>query len=501
MEERRPGKISKDSVIHGLYCLAVLVFLLVFFIGYRPLIVSNSDDWTYISFTRSAVPKAGLWNPAKVLPEILLPACAQIAVWFVLPVTGEYIWSISLVMGAVLSLLILLYVYQFDCLLIERFKLPLSYAVLTSALFLIFHFRVYMSPWIMSKHLFYAMDLNNCFNYTVPALINLTLVLMLERIRGSAQWAGENRLCQKGFLFVLLYLAIFSNLYSNCILAVYAGFHLLRGMAFAICKKEKLAAFLKNNALHLLILALWVICALFELTGGRAGWQAEGVTLLDRFKETIDVVLLMFERIDDTVFWLSVLMLAAGLVLLALSRGRAQEDREYALAVLEFLFMPAVILVYLMLLSSVVNPGHLSRTEVLIAVAAPAFMAAFVSLAYVLRKFRHAVMILPLLVFVIGFEVCYGIESFGSCYTGGHSIEKTIAIQQALVDQAVEADQQGLSEMTMNVPHMHSDDNFPFPEYLSVRIQPTLKRHGVIHHIEKINIEFDEDFYTRYGIY
>ena len=158
-QEKRAG----ERLIYGGFLLGVLAFLLVFFLHYRPLIVDNMDDWTYISFSRAAVPIWKYWNPSRVLPEILMTACAQAAVWFVMPFAGDYVWSISIVAGVFLSLMITLYIGLFARLLADRMHLGAPVTVLVSALFLVFHFKSWMSPWIASQHMFYTGCITTCF--------------------------------------------------------------------------------------------------------------------------------------------------------------------------------------------------------------------------------------------------------------------------------------------------------------------------------------------------
>lgn len=82
--------------------------------------------------------------------------------------------------------------------------------------------------------------------------------------------ADGEHVIQKGLLIILLYLAVFSNLFSSCILAVYAGYRLLCCMAETIRSRMSPKHFLKKSGLFLGILAAWTVSVIFELSGGRA---------------------------------------------------------------------------------------------------------------------------------------------------------------------------------------------------------------------------------------
>lgn len=109
---------------------------------------------------------------------------------------------------------------------------------------------------------------------------------------------------------------MFSNLFSSCILAVYAGYRLLCYMAEAIRSRMPLKHFLKKSGLFLGILAAWAVSVIFELSGGRARNLSGEDPLMDRIKRVIHLLLDVIERMEDTVFYLSAAILVAGLVLM-----------------------------------------------------------------------------------------------------------------------------------------------------------------------------------------
>lgn len=59
--------------------LLAFLFFLLFFYKIHPLVLLDTDDWTYSYMARRAVPQWGAWNPARVLPEVLMPLVTLIS--------------------------------------------------------------------------------------------------------------------------------------------------------------------------------------------------------------------------------------------------------------------------------------------------------------------------------------------------------------------------------------------------------------------------------------
>ena len=495
-QERRGG----ERLIYGGFLLGVLAFLLVFFLKYRPLIVDNMDDWTYLAFTRAAVPLWQYWNPSKILPEILMPACAQAAVWLVMPLTGDYVWSISIVTGVFLSLMITLYIALFVRLLAERTHLGAPLTALVCALFLVFHFRSWMSPWIPSQHLFYSGCITTCFNYTLPALLNMQLVLLMELWRDRTCGEGGGHVVRQGLLIVLVYLAVFSNLFSSCILAVYAGYRLLLGLAEAIRTRMTPGGFVRRSGWFLGILAAWVVSAVFELSGRRAVSLSAGEPLSNRIKTAVHLLLETVERMEDTVFYLSAALLAVGIAALLLSRFKGEEDRAYGRAVLLHLFCAGVTLLYLVLLSAATACEYITRMDVLIGVMFHVLCAAFLSLSYILGRWRSAALAVPLVTFIMAFDVLLGIDTFAESNVLNQPSEVCLQTSRTLLEQVLEADRAGMMEVTIRVPVCDGPSNWPYTTNMGGRMHTTLKNHDMIEHIETIHVEPTENFYAEFGI-
>jgi len=494
-------KESGTRLPYVLFALGVFAFLLVFFFAYRPVMLDNMDDWTYISFTRSAVPKWNYWNPSRVLPEILMPFCAQLGVWFVLPFVGDYVLSVTYALNFALCLLITLYICAAACLLKKLMKTSAAMTVLLGTLYLILHFRSWMSPWIPSQHLFYSGCVTTCYYYTVPALINIAFVLLIESFRNGRGFWRDERLIAKGFLIAGLYLAVFSNLFASVILAVYAGCSILEHAARAIARKERFGGVLRESALHIGVLLMWLVSAVFELSGGRARSMDSEVSLIDRVKDTVSELLITVERMEDTTFWLCTALIVVGFVVALFFGKKGEEESTYLTLLVRHLFCAGVTLACLIVLSAASEPVYIARMDVLLGVMFHILLAAMLSLAYLLQRWKKLVLLVPLAAFIMGFEVLYHIDSFAHS-TPWQIPEKTcIQTNQTFMRQIMDAEEKKLESVTIKVPMGDPQlFNWPYTTNMGGRMISTLRNQGVIEHLRHIYIDPDPDFYQLFEI-
>ena len=102
--------IEKKRIMEVLFFLILIIFTYIFFRVIHPLIVFDTDDWWYIYFSRKAIPMPGTWNPARVLPEILMPLVSEIASYTLYPITNDFIGSLATVHALVVSLFVIIYI-------------------------------------------------------------------------------------------------------------------------------------------------------------------------------------------------------------------------------------------------------------------------------------------------------------------------------------------------------------------------------------------------------
>ena len=105
------GVEKRQRVFRFVYYSVVFSFLFLFFAKIHPIMIFDSDDWGVAMFRRRALPLWGIWNPARILPEVLMPVCSSIGAHILYPLLGDFSWSTTLVYAAVVSGFIVMYLY------------------------------------------------------------------------------------------------------------------------------------------------------------------------------------------------------------------------------------------------------------------------------------------------------------------------------------------------------------------------------------------------------
>ena len=240
----------------------LFLYLMIFFTSIHPLVIYDSDDWLYISYRREALPNIHEWNPTKVLPETLLPFVSDIGAHIIRPFIGDYIFSLTVAYTLTGSTLILIWFVLVYILLEKKFSALHLSGIMSCLLFLFLCFSIYRRDWNQNSYMFWARNLNCFFNYVIPGLVNSSIVIFL--LRNDYK---ELKGIKLGFLILVTYLAIFSNLFHSAILATFVASRML----FSIKTIRKgLKDYCLNFWYEILVIVLWLISAMFEAGGGRA---------------------------------------------------------------------------------------------------------------------------------------------------------------------------------------------------------------------------------------
>lgn len=490
---------NQERLVHGGFYIAVFSFLLIFFVQKYPLIIDNLDDWTYCTFLRPAIPMWNAWNPSRVLPEILMPACAQIAVWLML-LTGDYIGTIAWVNGVFLSLMITVYIALFMRLYSKRMNLHVSLPVFFAVLFFAMHFKKWSGPQGWNEYLFYTGAPTRCYFYLIPVLLNAQLVMLLETWENEDKGIHAEYRVRNGILIVLIYFAMFSNLFGSCILAVYAGYGLLCSGMQAVRRHLGLKEVVKSNCLYIGVILTWMVSAIFEIFGGRADSLKTDVPLYIRVKDTVQILLEKANEVDPAAFFLCFAILAAGLATQILTKEKQSEDKRYLESVIKHAVCGILVQTYLVLLCAVTYPYYVALMDVVIGVAFYVLLAVFDSLAYLIKKRKSMMLALPIIAVVMVFGVFMDIDCFAQNNELGVSARVCYETNQSFLRQILEADRAGMREMTLKVPQCDREDNWPYALVMGDRMAKTLRSHGMIECVEHITVEPVNEFYEIYGI-
>lgn len=259
--------------------LFLFVFLLLFFFSLHPIFIFDTDDWGNLSLSRPLYPTLQTYNPSKILPEFLMPLVSLISVKLLYPITNNYVFSTSFGITLCYSFFIILYIISFlsfiKCCISNFFdhknvRLPQEIFTLVLLIAIVlYHFY----PINSDQYLLYELNATCIFHYSIPAILNLTLLMLFickfDFYRNF--WSNQNYLV-KFVVITLIYFSIFSNLLLNTHLVAFATISIAINLINIIKQKsfDNLKNIFKKEILSIAILFFFCLAALYEANGLRA---------------------------------------------------------------------------------------------------------------------------------------------------------------------------------------------------------------------------------------
>lgn len=171
----------RNLYIEILFFVITFICVFTFFSIAHPMFIYDTDDWTYISYSRQALPSVNQWNPTKILPETLMPLVSEIGVRFVYPITNDYIGSLALVFALTISLIIMFYIGLMLQVVKEKYGINSIGYMIIGWILLLYHFLPFLVSETQNRYMFYGGNVNCFFNYIIPGLFNAILVLVYLR--------------------------------------------------------------------------------------------------------------------------------------------------------------------------------------------------------------------------------------------------------------------------------------------------------------------------------
>lgn len=463
--------------------ISIFVIAMVFYTHFHPLYVFDTDDWTYIAWSRVPLPDINAWNPTRILPEVLMPFATSFGVWIMMLFTKDYIGSMCVAFAFILSAMIAVYFLTMYAMLKNALRNKATVVLVLLGL-MILHFIPMGGQEDRTSYMLYSNSVTCLFYYTISALWNATLVMYAILKHDQLISSKDNKLFV-GVIILGCYFAINSNLFDSIIIATYGGTIIfcdfLRLIVFG---KGKILDLCKKDADWFGVLCLWLGSCLCEVNGGRAARLKTDTTFFDSLATTITYLMDTLKALNK--IWIFFLMTAicVALVILLVSYVKKtlnDEDITFVYLAIKLALSAAIVLLFLILLCAKAGAGYIREFEVQISWMFYAVILAGVCCAYVLKKIPDFVYVVPL-VLVLMF---YSMAMDGKVYldmnrSGEADVAKVKAFDEYMVQSVVDACEKGLTDVEVRVPKYSSDDNWPIEtSYGAYRISRTLFIHGL----------------------
>ena len=275
---------KKENTIWIIFCCLVFAGLFIFFVFYRPVPLFDTDDWTYLNFTRNRnlLPGKDEWNPTRILPENLFPVTGYIGKFLLMPITGDFFTSIMLSCSIMLCIFVFSYIILMIRAVATKFSLTLSDKIILTLFLTVLCFISHLSKGEHYNFLFFGGNATNVFYYIIPNLFNMILVClsMIHEDQLRHMFKKDHWIC-KIIYMIMIYFAIFSNLYTSIVFAAYSAVKTLQyifieARDYTTDRIDKLI----QSIVYIYALLLWFISMIFEVSGGRAT-QVSSYTTFD----------------------------------------------------------------------------------------------------------------------------------------------------------------------------------------------------------------------------
>lgn len=452
--------------------LCIFAFLMCFFTVIHPMMVFDTDDWGYLYFSRYAIPVWGAWNPTKILPELLYSACSSFAIYMVYPISGDFLGSITVVTAFMISLLVTINVCMIYKLLTKKYEVGYKTALSIVIFWIICHFSIYRISVDNNIYMLQSANINCYYNYVIPNLLGGVLVLWLSFNDMFDEYKMENGYFKRAIFLCVLYLQLFSNLFSSVIVVAFVGSRLVMNLVSDASRKFEIGTYINKNKFKIAYILLWLVVNLFEAFGGRAAMEGESfivglrnslqgmvkwITAMNKsYLGVVCIIILVSiyifvkEKMADLYLYSLILSLFLAVIYLLLLCGKLNKyyDRPDALYVIYYLFMLIIVIMF----------------------------------SYISIKVPNIKLVFPIvLIYILS-----TINTIGRTFEESNELNLDSKlcreINEDIMQQIITAAENNTYEIKLYVPKFASEDNFPLATYANQTIPDALYKYRVISH-------------------
>lgn len=501
---------GKKEVQFAKWGIGVLVFLAMFVIYYQvhPLVPYDGDEWMDLSHMRIALPIWHEWNPIKILPEDGMGLMGYFGAYVMTPLLGDYVNGIRFSAALIMSIFIAAYNMLFYQFVKERTNENYP-AIILTCLFFIGHFLIFKSLPANNVTLFSENQMETIFHYTLPAVVNCSLVLYFLIHHGVTNAFSSLSFTKKSLLVFWIYLAICSNVLQNEIMPIFIGALLLYRF-IGTRNNINIKKFIRDNRLEIILILLWLFALFFEVNGGRS--KSIGAGLFDLpFSSTLKMVKISFSNLNQGILAIGgVIIVYALAAFIAMKKIKTNSPVQQSVYEHEWnnltssliIFILAAILtsIYIFLVCTKASPAYYSRPSVQFGPVFYVFLAITSLAVFGYKILNKPFMLSPIVLFC---ALCLTMSSprfFGENILGYVPASTAMAISRDMIGQIQKADLEHKNKMVLLVPIGKGKDNWPHPNYMGSNISRTLFYHGIITKQIKITIKPDAGMNKKYGL-
>ncbi|MCM7589861.1 hypothetical protein M8S10_13700 [Enterobacter chuandaensis] len=450
---------------------------LYFFLVSHPTVIMSGDDWGNLTSTRAFYPQWGIANPIKVMPELGYPLFARLSTFLIMPLGFGFLESFSIITAIFITILLSLFLHQLFLL----FNATLSSGFIRSSIFVVFFYALIFFIFLKDgnhENLYMLWEVNiTCFyHYIAPALINSALAIYVIR---NYRHLDLNSIKRKGFLrsssiFFCSYIAVFSSLFANIILAVACGVCLLLSL---INNSFSFAKTLKDNLLQAFTLTAWVVSVIFEANGGRAASLGSGS--LD-IVGSLGVFKYLVEQVQSALLYPAVALISIGFITSLYSLIKSKNTDK---GIILFIVVTSGLLTFIALILLCARAGsyYAARPVVMWGTFLYSSLAVFITIDIFTNYYKKLInTLLAFLAFSLVYQGLTSDSTLKQSINLNLSYIQAKAVSQNIIDNVVSTDLKNGTSMILYVPKGDDNDNWPFPIYEGPFIGRALKTYGII---------------------
>lgn len=475
---------NKEKAVNIAIQAGIVVFLLFFFIKLCPLVAFDCDDWLCLGAYRLPIPHWKEWEPTRIMPGTLMPVAGWMAAHMIYPICGDYVYSVTIISACIVTFLIAVMCICFQKVLIIRGQMPAYTAFICEILFLVSFFAIFRNRGT-SQCMFTAADLCCIYYYTMSGVLNAIVVLLLLRLKDATEKFLSWNIIQKTGFCVLVYFALFSNLFHSAITAIYAGVALLFNLYRC---RGSFKEIVRKNIVYLFILIGWGIVLILEVTSGRAevvGGESS-FNLILSVQQLIAIVLGLSKR-----FMAVVLLSAVGTAVL-LGKRRLDGQDEFIRIFAMMICNGILLTVFLLLLNS--KTAYMSRIDASWGIWFYLIAATVVMVAYIAKSIPLMTKLLPVAIPICVIAAALPDGKFLMSTRENTDYQTCIQLNEYVINHIMEASREGKEEIVIRIPD-HSEDlrSLAYNEALGITVADCLYIQGIIESKPDVKTVLDKE--------